>query len=221
MKINYKQLSTKDLAALAQRVVEEAKQSEINEVKNHLFLTKLETSYQQYYEVISKQAFSGKGQTVSQADKLRDVVFRQLKKFLEGYSQLPSAPNNADAVALFQEFKLYGLKLDKLSYAEQTVQQGKLIEALSSEKNQAHLQKLGIETAFNELKSTYQDFKVVFDQQAQANSELRNSKSATDLRKEVEKDLRRFLELVTLMFDTEQWKSLYAKLNEFVKAAKK
>lgn len=221
MKVNYRQLSTKDLAALAERVIQTAKQSEISEVQNHLFLKKLESSYTPYYEVVSKQTFSGKGQSVAKADKERDQAFRSLKKFLEGYIQLDSAPNNIDAIALFEEFKLYGLKIDKLSYAEQTIQLGKLIQALTTSENQERIKNLSIETAFEQLKKSHQNFIEIFDQQAQANSELREIKSATELRKKLEKDLRRFLDLVTLMFDAEQWIPLYNKLNEFVKAAKK
>ncbi len=220
MKLKYSNLSTKDLGILAQRVLEEAKQSDIAEVKNHLFLSNLETSYNQYYTVVSKQSFSGKGQTVAQADKERDKAFSQLKAFLSGYSQLSSAPNNADAVALYNLFKIYGLRLDKLSYGEQTLQLGKLIEALSLTENQNHIKNLSIEESFNELKTKHETFKVLYDEQAQANAELREIKSASSLRKTLEKDLRRFLELITLMNEAGQWSALYNKLNEFVKAAR-
>ena len=186
-----------------------------------MFLKKLELSYTPYYEVVSKQTFSGKGQSVAQADKERDKAFSELKRFLEGYKQLSSAPYSADAIALFEEFKLYGLKLNKLSYAEQTIQLGKLIQALTTSENQERFKNLAIENAFEQLQKAHQNFKQVFDQQAQANSELREIKSATELRKKLEKDLRRFLDMVTLMFDAEQWIPLYNKLNEFVKAAKK
>lgn len=220
MRLKYSKLSTKDLGILAQRVLEEAKQSDIAEAKNHLFLSNLETSYNQYYAVISKQSFSGKGQTVAQADKERDKAFTQLKAFLSGYSQLSSAPHNADAVALYNLFKIYGLRLDKLSYGEQTLQLGKLIEALSLAENQNHIKNLSIEESFNELKAKHEAFKVLFDEQAQANAELREIKSASSLRKTLEKDLRRFLELVSLMNEAGQWSALYNKLNEFVKAAR-
>lgn len=220
MRLKYSKLSTKDLGILAQRVLEEAKQSDIAEAKNHLFLSNLETSYNQYYAVISKQSFSGKGQTVAQADKERDKAFTQLKAFLSGYSQLSSAPHNADAVALYNLFKIYGLRLDKLSYGEQTLQLGKLIEALSLAENQNHIKNLSIKESFNELKAKHEAFKVLFDEQAQANAELREIKSASSLRKTLEKDLRRFLELVSLMNEAGQWSALYNKLNEFVKAAR-
>lgn len=200
--------------------MEEVKQSDIAEAKNHLFLSNLETSYNQYYAVISKQSFSGKGQTVAQADKERDKAFTQLKAFLSGYSQLSSAPHNADAVALYNLFKIYGLRLDKLSYGEQTLQLGKLIEALSLAENQNHIKNLSIKESFNELKAKHEAFKVLFDEQAQANAELREIKSASSLRKTLEKDLRRFLELVSLMNEAGQWSALYNKLNEFVKAAR-
>lgn len=220
MKIKYSKLSTKDLGILAQRVLEHAKQSDIEQVKTHLFLSSLEASYNEYYAVVAKQTFSGKGQTVAQADKERDKAFSQLKAFLSGYSRVTSAPHHADAVALYNLFKIYGLHLDKLSYGEQTLQLGKLIEELSSTENQNRITNLSLQTAFNNLKTTHEDFKSSFDEQAQANAELRERKSASSLRKSLEKDLRRFLDLVTLMNDAGQWTDLYSKLNEFVKAAK-
>lgn len=220
MKVNYRKLSTKDLAALAQRVIEAVKQSDINEAKKHLFMKKLEASYEKYYAVVSKQAFSGKGKTVAQADKERDKAFSDMKVFLSGYIRISSAPFIDDAVALFNQFKLYGLKIDQLSYAEQTVQLGKLIEALSSDENQNYIKNLSLETAFEELKTKNEIFNTNFKEQAQANAELREITSATKQRKELERDLRRFLDFTTLMFDADEWVSLYNNLNEFVKAAK-
>lgn len=220
MKVNYRKLSTKDLAALAQRVIEAVKQSEISEAKTHLFMNKLEVSYQKYYAVISKKTFSGKGKTVAQANRERDKAFSDMKIFLSGYTRVSSAPNINDAVALYNQFKIHGLRQDQLSYAEQTVQLGKLIEALSSDENQNHLKNLSLEVAFENLKTKHEEFKSHYSEQAQANAELRETTSATKQRKELERDLRRFLSLVTLMFDADEWISLYNNLNEFAKAAK-
>lgn len=221
MKINLRKLSTKDLAALAQRVIDSSKQSEFEEVKNHLFLSKLDDSYQEYYKVISKISFSGKGVDVLQVDRERDAIFRNMKGFLSAYTRMTFMPHQTDAVALYKEFKIYGLSLDKLNYGEQTIQLDKLIEALSSSENQTRIDNLSLRSTFEELKRIELQFKEVYEEQAQANSELRKTKSASELRKDVEKDLRRFLNLVTSMFETQQWISLYNKLNEFVKAAKK
>lgn len=220
MKANYRKLSTKDLAALAQRVLEAVKQSDISEVKSHLFVRKLEASYEKYYAVVVKQSFSGKGKSVAQADKERNKAFSDMKVFLSGYIRVSTAPNIDAANALYNQFKLYGLKLDQLSYAEQTIQLGKLVEALSLSENQEHLKNLSLESAFQTLKEKHESFKESFKEQAQANAELREVSSATKQRKELEKDLRRFLDLVTLMFDAEEWVSLYNQLNEFVKATK-
>ncbi|MDO5104410.1 DUF6261 family protein [Capnocytophaga sp.] len=220
MRLNYRKLSTKDLAALAERIIEAVKKSDINEAKRHLFMTKLEASYEKYYPSVSKQAFSGKGKTVAQANKERDKAFSDMKVFLSGYTRVSSVPNYNDAVALYEQFKLFGLKQDQLSYAEQTIQLGKLIEALSSAENQEYIKNLALETAFETMKVKHEEFKMHFNQQAQANAELREKTSATKQRKELERDLRRFLDLVTLMFDADAWVSLYNNLNEFVKAAK-
>lgn len=221
MKINLQKLSTKDLAALTQRVIESSKQSEFEEAKNHSFLKKLDDSYQEYYKVISKMSFSGKGVDVYQIYKQRGIIFRTMKSFLAAYSKMTLMSYHSDAETLYKEFKFYGLAIDKLNYGEQSIQLDKLIEALSSAENQTRIENLSLKSTFEELKKIEQNFKEAYEEQVQANSELRKMKSASELRKDLEKDIRRFLNLVTSMYETKQWISLYTKLNEYVKSAKK
>ncbi|MFK8282870.1 DUF6261 family protein [Capnocytophaga cynodegmi] len=220
MKVNYRKLSTKDLAALTERVIECVEKSNIDEAKTHLFMNKLKISYQKYYDVVSKKTFSGKGNTVAQANREREKAFSDMKIFLSGYVRVSSAPNVNDAIALYNHFQINKLKKEQLSYGEQTIRIGKIIEALSSDENQKYIKNLSLEIAFENLKIKQEAFKLLYNEQAQANAELRKQTSATKQRKELEEDLRRFLSLVTLMFDAGEWISLYNNLNEFAKAAK-
>jgi hypothetical protein len=94
----------------------------------------LQTSYASYDLVYTKQTYSGKGKDVATADHERDVAYKNLKAFLNGYRQLPSAPNYQSAVDLYGIFKTFGLDLDRLSYSSQTAQMKKLIETLKQQK---------------------------------------------------------------------------------------
>ncbi|GIZ15459.1 DUF6261 family protein [Capnocytophaga catalasegens] len=221
MNLGLRKLSTRDLATLAERVITATKQSDVKEAKKHVFLEHLEKAYKEYSAVLSKTTYSGKGKSVAQADKERDVAFSSMKSFLTGYVKLPSAPFHEEALALNEIFKTYGVNISRLSYSEQTAQLNKLIDILDTPEHLEKMQKLSLETAFNEIKTTNDNFKSIIDEQAQANSELRETQSASVLRKDLEKALKRYLDLVTLMFDMEGWKTLYNKFNEFVKATKK
>lgn len=70
------------------------------------------------------------------------------------------------------------------------------------------------------MKTKHHSFENVFAQQAEANGALRSMKSATSLRKLVEKALKSYLSLVTAMDGVELWKQLHADLNELVKLRK-
>lgn len=221
MKAGLTKLSTKELATLAEQVINATKQSNVNEAKKHSFLSQLETSYEEYTPVLFKTTYSGKGKSVAQADKERDTYLRSFKLILEGYAKLKSITNYADADSLYNILKVHGLNYDKLSYSEQTAQLNKLIEVLEIAENTAKLEKFHLIEIFDLIKAAQENFKSIYDEQALANAELRKIKPASVLRKDLEKNLKRFLDYVTLMIDTPSWKPLYNQLNEYVKASKK
>lgn len=220
MKVNYSKLTTKGLGELSQRVIDTSKNSEIEEVKNHLFLTKLQEDFIPYYAILSKQTFSGKGKSVAQADAERDKAYMDIKVFLEAYERISTLPHHTDATELLKEFSTYGKDMLKLSYAEQSIQLTKIIEALSTQEHTERLKRLGLEPSFKTLKTAHQGFKTIFDEQVKANAALREKSTASTLRKNLEKSLKRFLDLVSLMYQTGQWTPLYLQLNELVKATK-
>ena len=214
MKAGLTKLSTKELATLAEQVINATKQSNVSEAKKHSFLVQLETSYEEYTPVLFKTTYSGKGKSVAQADKERDTYVRSLKLIVEGYAKLKSITNYTDADSLYNTLKIRGLNYDKLSYSEQTAQLNKLIEVLETPENIAKLEKFHLIEIFELLKVSQENFKTIYAEQALANAELRKIKPASVLRKDLEKTLKRFLDYVTLMIDTPSWKPLYNQLNE-------
>lgn len=220
MKITLQKLSTKDLATLAQRIINSSKNGNYKVVENHELLLAVEEQYVVYDKVYAKLAFSGKGQTVAEADRARDYLFSGMKKFLKGYEKLPSIDNYQIAMDVLSIFKIHGLDLDKLSYSAETAQMKKLIEELEKPETLNKLSALNLETIFNQLKTAQTDFEAIYAEQAEANANLRQLPSASTIRKDLEAALKNFLNLLTAMKDVDNWKLIYADINEIVKAAK-
>ncbi|WP_312902367.1 DUF6261 family protein [Chryseobacterium taichungense] len=220
MRITLSDLNTKDLATLVQRTITTSDLGKYAVISNHPLLSELKKVYTEYDAVYTKSTYSGKGTDVASADRDRDVSFRALKNFLDGYRKMPSLSNYQFAEDLYQIFKLYDLSLDKMSYSSQTAQMKKLIEDLEKPENIQKLNALSLLPAFNEMTSKQHVFEQIFAEQAGANANLRNMKSASSIRKDLEKALRSYINFITVMKDVTGWELLYADINELVKAAK-
>lgn len=92
MKISLVRLSTKDLATLAQRIIANNQSGKYPVISNHPLTVTLQNAYNEYDQVYTKQIYSGKGEDVAAADAERDLAYRNLKSFLNGYRKLVSAP---------------------------------------------------------------------------------------------------------------------------------
>lgn len=220
MKISLVRLSTKDLATLAQRIISNIQSGKYPVISNHPLTATLQTSYTEYDQVYTKQIYSGKGKDVATADQERDVAYTNLKAFLNGYRKLSTAPNYQSAEDLYSVFKTFGLNLDRLSYSSQTAQMKKLIEELETPQNQQNISLLSLNPAFTEMKTKHENFEAIFADQADANADLRNQSSASAIRKDLEKNLKAYLNLLTVMKEVQGWELLYTDTNELVKAAK-
>jgi len=220
MKITLSKLSTKNLATLSQRIISNSNSGNFPVISDHPLFAEFKTIYADYDAVYTKQIYSGKGVDVAGADKERDNAFRILKNYLNGYRKMTSLANYQFAEDLFQIFKVHGLDTDKESYSTQTAQMIKLIETLDKTENIQKLASLNLITAFNDMKSKQDLFEDLFAEQAAANAGLRQMKSASVIRRDLEKILKSLLNLITAMKDIQEWKLLYADINELVKAAK-
>lgn len=220
MKISLVRLSTKDLATLAQRIISNAQSGKYPAIANHPLIAALQNSYTEYDRVYAKQIYSGKGKDVATADHERDIAYSNLKSFLNGYRKLPSAANRQAAEDLYTVFKTFGLDLDRLSYSSQTAQMGKLIEKLETPDNTQKIALLSLTAAFAEMKAKHVHFEEIFADQAEANAGLRKMTSASAIRKDLEKKLKSYINLITAMKDVAGWELFYSDTNELVKAAK-
>lgn len=220
MKIALRKLSTKDLATLCERLIKLSRQEKFKSLlENHPLVNELISAYHSYDQSYSKNTYSGKGETVAEADRKRDELFVGIRSYLQGYLKLKSLPYYAEAEALYSIFKTHGLKLDSLSYSSESAQMKQLLADLAQVENQTRIGKLALTTAYSQLQSAQQAFEQIFAEQAQANAELRQQKSATSLRKDVEEKLRNYLAFINAMQSVNGWQPLYLDINEILKAA--
>ncbi|SHK00678.1 DUF6261 family protein [Epilithonimonas mollis] len=220
MKITLSELSTKDLATLTQRIISTADSGKYPVIVLHPLLAEIKAEYADYDKAYGKATFNGKGKMVADADAERDTAFRNLKKFLDGYKDMPRLPNHQMANELFQIIRKYGLSLDKMSYSSQTAQMKKLLEELEQPENQQKILALFLKTTIDDMKAQQSIFEELFAAQATANAELRLTKSASATRRALEKVLKSFLNLLTAMNNVAEWQLLYAEMNRLVIAAK-
>ena len=220
MKISLQRISTKNLATLAHRVIEASKTGKTQLGQQHPMLMDLEEKYRAYDEVYTKQTFSGKGKSVAEADEARDKAFSSLKNFLWGYRQVSSVPNADQAGELYEVIKLFGTDIDRLSYSAQSAQMKKLIEELDKPENTIKINVLSLSAAFMELKTKHQHFEQLYTEQAEANADLRKIPSATAIRRDLEKSLKSYLDLISIMKTQPDWADFYQEVNELVKSAR-
>lgn len=220
MKIALSQLKTTTLASFAERLLTISNSGKYSVVKDNPLLNLVQKEYEVYKESISKPAFSGKGQSVAQADLARDKAYSGLKKYLKSCEDVPLLPNADLAAELYQIFKENDLSLDKKSYADQSVLLNKLIAELEKSENKEKLKKLNLETTFSDLKEKQTTFETLVSTQTEANAELRQTKSASAIRKDLEKAIKAYLMFITAMKDQADYTALYTELNELVKQIK-
>ncbi len=217
MKITLNRQTTQELATLAKRVISASKNGKYTVVENHELLLVIENHYNNYEKVYAKKLFSGKGKEVAQADKKRDKLFSNLKKFLNGYRGIDVLPNAKSAEELYQIVERYGLDIDRLNYAEESAQMNKLIEELSSADNIEKITALNLAGFFEQLKTAQQQFESLYLEQIEANADLRKLPSATQIRKGLEQSLRNYFSLLSAMKNVSGWKEIYFEINEIVK----
>lgn len=217
MKITLTQISTKDLATLAERAINSSKKGTYKIVHSHKLLQKMEEEYETYKKVYSKLTYSGQGKSVAEADKHRDKIYSGIKGYLSGFVGVPELAGYSEAMALYEVFKKYGLDLDRLSYSAETAQMNNLLLELDAETNKEKIATLQLTAYFAKLKQAQTDFEAIYATQAEANAELSSLPSATTIRRNLEKALRNYFTLLTAMKDDEEWSLLYQDINQIVK----
>ncbi len=211
-------LMTKILGNLTFRTIKMSKETGSEEVTNNPLLKKLEEIYAVYDEVVIKPLSSGLGDKVIEADRKRDNIYYGLKSVVDGLARLEGAKGDA-ARALQLLFDEAGT-ITGADYGSESEVIKKLIKLLSGEAAATHLATLSLTNEAALLEPAQNQFHTIYMEQAKINASLKQQGSASQLRRELEYNLRSYYAFVWAMKDLAPWKNLYAELAELVKAAK-
>jgi len=220
MKIALSRISTKTLATLVKRIIDESALDSHEVVKGHKLLTALITAYADYDLVYAKPTYSGKGKLVADANTLRDEAFVGMKFCIYGHTKIRNNSLLNDAKDLYQIFKQQGLDINLSNYSGKTAQLTKLIEILEIPENAIKIANLHLMEIFGILKTAQSGFENLVLEQTNANAKLRMIGTASLSRADLEKALHNYLSLVTAMKQLDGWDELYLALNEYVKSAR-
>ena len=220
MRISLSRLSVTSLSALVDRVIRESKLEKHPVVKDDALLTALENLFEGYDAVFGKRKYSGVGKLVASADLRRNEAFVGMKFCVYGLTKVSGHSLYADATELYKLFKHIGLGLDQYNYSEKSALLSKLVERMDLPENAQLIEATHLTEIYGILKAAQINFEGMIYQQIAANSKLRQLKTASSLRRELEMALHNYLALVTAMKQLPGWKELYLIMNEFVKAAR-
>lgn len=219
LRINFSKLSTKVLGNLANRALAVLLPYLETLMKDNPLVTILKTKNDNYQEVVIKKTYSGLGDPVGEADLHRDRMFRGLRRALQGLAAFGDTDAGKAAVKLLDIFDEVG-DIDNLSYADQNIVMQKLVEHMDDAENQKLLAATNLTDPYIATKMSQTAFETISRQQTDANSLLRQTKSASASRKELENSLRNLFSVVSGMRTLPEWKPLYHDLDQLIKEAR-
>lgn len=220
LRIAYSKLSTKVLGNLSNRsleVISPAYQSGV--LQYNPIVEVLKAKNKDYQDVVIKNTYSGLGDPVAQADMLRDRMFRNLRRMLQGMAAFSHTSKGKAAEALLTVFEETG-DINNLSYADENIVIRTLIKRLDEPENMGHLSTAVAKDEYEALRLAQSAFEKMSAEQTDANSALRQKMSASSTRRELEQALRNVFSLVSAMKDVAGWEDLYHDLDELLKEAR-
>lgn len=220
LRVNYNELSTKVLGNLSNRTIEVISPVYQSGVLQHNPLVEvLIATNKSYQAIVIKNTYSGLGNPVAQADLVRDKVYRNLRRMLQGMAGFNDTPKGKAAAALLTVFEEAG-DIYGLSYADENVVMQTLIKHLDEPVNLGHLSTVMAKDEYDALKQAQAAFEAISAEQTDANSALRQKQSASGARRALHQALRDIFSLVSAMKNVAGWEDLYHDLNELIKEAR-
>lgn len=220
MKANWRRLSIRSLGAAIKRVINVTNFNANDEAKNHTLFVTMVTVYNVFAPLIPKSVWSGMSDSVR---KLATEVYAYLKgirKIAEGAAQFPNTDRGRAGMEVVKIIKkggkIYNQKVGEADFSTTSV-----INELNKPENAAHITALGVSDELQKLTAAKAQHDALDTQRVDAESELRQTDSASNARTEMEAALKNWLNLVTAMRNVDGWQDLYHDLNEVVKAAKR
>lgn len=210
MKTNLSRLSVISLSAFCSQLLDYYDRNATALIENHPLVESLRVEHDQFWAVMNKRAYSGKGKEVAKANALRIERYMAVRMVLRGMSKATGFSGQADAKELLKLFVLKGKKVFQDSYFSKTMDFNHVLSELATPEQHERVVRLGIAEMIELMGEGFTTFETKMDEQFSANAELRGLPTATKLRKPLEKSLRNYLNFVKAMSSVdERWESAY------------
>lgn len=214
LKKGFTRLTNEALAHLASATIKLVTDTEKKTfTENELFLA-ISEAYKPFNQVLNKATYSGMGTQLAEKDARRDNMFLGLKEIITGMSRFSGELSKyRDAKKLLPIFKKYS-DMGKKTYSQQSAALSSFCSEMATTENAVIIEALGLTEALTQLRNMNTNFGHTYVEQVTANSELRQKKTAVELRKPLEDALKQFYTLVEAMKNNSSWEKLYADLSE-------
>lgn len=181
--------------------------------ENSVFIP-IKEAYDAYRRVLNKETYSGMGTVMAEKDARRDNMYLGLKEIVTGMSRFSREVSKyRDAEKLMPVFKKYG-SMNKKTYSQQSAALTSFCNDMAKEENATIVETLGLTEALTQLKNMNTNFGYTYVEQVTANVDLRQKKTAVELRKPLEAALKQFYTLAEAMKNVPAWQKMYADLSE-------
>lgn len=214
LKKGFTRLTNEALANLASATIKIVTDTNNKTFTENAVFTPIQEAYDAYRRVLNKETYSGMGTEIAQKDARRDNMYLGLKEIVTGMSRFSREVSKyRDAEKLLPVFKKYGT-MNKKTYSQQSAALTSFCNDMAKEENATIVGALGLTEALTHLRNMNTNFGYSYVEQVSANADLRQKKTAVELRKPLEDALKQFYTLAEAMKNVAAWQKMYADLSE-------
>jgi hypothetical protein len=215
--INPKKLNNADLGECADGFVKAADQSGIDTLSEVDQYGELKSQSEVYSESISRTTFTALTKAVIEADQKRDFAYIGVRQYAGALCYSPDPAVREAAEALKVRLDLYGAGIEKLSYTEQSPYMRSFVSELRKPEYASFVTTTTLTPWIDAVDTAEIAFEAVYSSKVDDRVALKETDSATNLRKAVADAIVGFYDYVSsmaLVSKDEKWKSLQKKLTE-------
>ena len=220
LRVSFSRISTKNLDYLGEQTIALSEKNHNQGVINNPLFERVRIVRFNYNLVVIKKTYSGMGSELQNDDIVRDKFFAAFVRIVDGFAAFDGAEKQAPAQLLQNIISETGSSVSKLSYTEESVVINKLIERLSAPEAANAVSDIGAVEEVAKLTEIQNKFDATYIEQLDANSDLRQQPSASNMRNELESALRNYYAFISSMNGIEPWKDIYSDLSELLKKFK-
>ena len=218
-KVNFTDLTTKNLGALVLRILEKVQRSEIKGIEKNKFLIELKSISEEYQQSLTKRTGSNITATIEALDAERDRFVVRLRRKLD-YFIISDKPEEVQAAEkLSKVFGKFASGIERLSYSKETQAIITFLSELRKSDYETEIKLLDMIEMINLLEDKNKEFEKIFATRDSDFIATNKTQSAGNIRKALQEALTKFLSYVSAMVQTteaSEWVSLEAECNQTI-----